>query len=505
MQKKTVFLTGSSGNMGFLGFKELYARRHMYNIVLLNLDDAKARKLFQPYENDPCVKLVWGNLMNYDDVLSCVTGADYVIHVGGMVSPAADYFPKRTFQVNVGAMKNIIKAVKAQPDPDAVKVAYIGTVAEYGDRNPPTHWGRTGDPIQISVYDHYAISKTIAEGLLADSGLKYWVSLRQTGILYPGIINNMDPIMFHVPINGVLEWATVEDSGRLIAKLCNSDVPDEFWRSFYNISSGDDYRLTNFEFEAYLLEAIGLGKNDVVRKIFDANWFILQNFHGVWYTDADKLEDYLHFRANIPVKDYFKMLSKRTPPYFKLAILAPKSIVKEIGMKRMAHMNKFGTQSWISNDMKDRITAYYGSMEKYRSIGSWKDFEVIIPPKDEPTYLDHGYDESKPISELDIEDMRKAAEFRGGECLSKKMKKGDIYTPLKWRCAFGHEFEMSPNLVLKGGHWCPDCLPMPWNYDEIARVNPFFAQVWYSHHDKDEHNVYGTDIYYGYDGFGDLY
>ncbi|MCQ2462711.1 MAG: NAD(P)-dependent oxidoreductase, partial [Clostridia bacterium] len=396
MQKKTVFLTGSSGNMGFQGFKELYARRHMYNIVLLNLDDAKARKKFQPYENDPCVKLVWGNLMNYDDVLECVTGADYVLHVGGMVSPAADYFPKKTFQVNCGAMKNIVQAVKAQPDPDKIKVVYIGTVAEYGDRNPPTHWGRTGDPIQISVYDHYAISKTIAESILAESGLKYWVSLRQSGILYPAIINNLDPIMFHVPINGVLEWATVEDSGRLLAKVCNPDVPEEFWRNFYNISSGKEYRLTNFEFEALLLEAVGLGKNNVVRRIFDANWFILQNFHGVFYTDADKLEDYLHFRANIPVKEYFKGLSKNTPPYFKLAILAPKGLVKSMGMKKMANTHKFGTQTWVSNDMKDRITAYYGSMEKYRAIGTWKDFDVVTPGKEKEdyTYLDHGYDES---------------------------------------------------------------------------------------------------------------
>ena len=57
---------------------------------------------------------------------------------------------------------------------------------------------------------------------------------------------------------------------------------------------------------------------------------------------------------------------------------------------------------------------------------------------------------------------------------------------------------MSPNLVLKGGHWCPECLPMPWKYDEIAKVNPFFAQVWYAHHSPDENNVYDEDIYFGY-------
>mgnify|MGYP003300411869 FL=1 len=203
--KKTVFLTGGSGNMGFAGFKELYKRKDMYNIVLLNLDTQDARKKFAPYMFDPAVRCVWGDLTSYEDVLSCVDGADYVLHIGGLVSPAADYYPKKTLFTNITAMENIVKAVKAQPDPDKIKVVYIGTVAQTGDRNYPTHWGRTGDPIQISVYDHYAISKTVAEQLLAESGLRYWVSLRQTGILYPDILKNMDPIMYHVPINGGLE------------------------------------------------------------------------------------------------------------------------------------------------------------------------------------------------------------------------------------------------------------------------------------------------------------
>ena len=33
--------------------------------------------------------------------------------------------------------------------------------------------------------------------------------------------------MFHVPIRGVLEWATVEDSGRLMANLCEDGLPEE--------------------------------------------------------------------------------------------------------------------------------------------------------------------------------------------------------------------------------------------------------------------------------------
>ena len=34
-EKKTVMLTGASGNMGFAGFKELYKMKDKFNTVLL--------------------------------------------------------------------------------------------------------------------------------------------------------------------------------------------------------------------------------------------------------------------------------------------------------------------------------------------------------------------------------------------------------------------------------------------------------------------------------------
>lgn len=510
MQKKTVFLTGSSGNMGWAGFKELYARKNEFNIVLLNRSSEKNKEKFKDYVNDPAVKLVWGDLTNYDDVLECVTGADYVLHVGGMVSPAADYYPKKTIKTNTTAMRNIVNAVKAQPNPDDVKVVYIGTVAETGDRNPPIHWARTGDPIKISVYDHYAVSKAYAESILAESGLKNWVSLRQSGILYPAILKNMDPIMFHVCINGVLEWATIEDSGRLLANVCGDDVPADFWRKFYNIGSGKEYRITNFEFEELLLGALGLPSP---KKLFDADWFILRNFHGQWYADSDKLDDILHFRANIPVKKYFDNMSKQVPAYYRACRLIPgpaKGLVGVVAkpfMKKIAETEVFGTLNWRKNQHNDRITAYYGSMENWNSIGNWDTFKVERPTE-EVTLLDHGYDEAKGVENLDIDDLRKAAAFRGGKFLEESYEPGDIYTKKKWECGLGHTFEMSVNLALRGGHWCPECSPLPydpedidsdrevkWNYDEVAKVNPFFNQVWAPLHDADEHNVYGRSIF----------
>lgn len=500
MTKKTVALTGSSGNMGFQGFKELYKKKDKFNIVLLNRDSEKNRKKFEPYMNDPSIKFVWGDLTNYDDVKKMVDGADYVLHVGGMVSPAADYYPKKTLMTNTAAAENIVKAVKAQPDPDSVKVVYIGTVAETGDRNPPIHWARTGDPIKISIYDHYAISKVKAEAIFAESGLKYWVSMRQSGILYPAILKNMDPIMYHVTINGVLEWATVEDSGRLLANVCGDDVPENFWRKFYNIGSGKEYRITNYEFEELLLGALGLPSPKL---LFDAEWFILQNFHGQWYADSDKLNDILHFRANIPIHQYFEDMAKRVPAYYRACKALPKfmgGVVAKAAkpfMKKIAQADIYGTLNWKATQNKDRISAYFGSMDAVKKMKSWKDFK-IERPTEEITLLNHGYDETKPESEFTIEDMQKAAAFRGGECISETMKKGDWFTPLIWKSARGNTFAMSPNLVLRGGHWCPEELPWPWDYDTEAKINPFFAQVWYPLHGKDENNYYDEKIFKGF-------
>ncbi|MBE6209494.1 MAG: NAD(P)-dependent oxidoreductase [Rikenellaceae bacterium] len=488
MSKKRVLLTGGTGTMGWATVQEFLNSSDRFELTLLVQPSRKNRKKLAPIADK--VNIVWGDLRNYDDVLRSVNEQDYVLHLGGMVSPKADYYPNKTRQVNITAAQNIVRAVKAQPNPDAVKVVYIGSVAQTGDRNAPIHWGRCGDPIYISTYDHYAISKVAAERIFAESGLRHWVSLRQSGILYPGILKNYDPIMFHVPIQGVLEWATVEDSGRLMLRICDSEVGDEFWRRFYNISSGPSYRLTNYEFECLLLDTISCPAPE---KIFNSNWFTLKNFHGQWYTDGERLEELFHFRANTSCEEYFRQMKRKVAWYYSLAKIVPPCILK-IAMRAMAYKKRMGAMDWIKSGNQNRISAYFGSIEEWKAIPDWDKIDKSRP-SETPTLLNHGYDENKPESELTLEDMQQAAEYRGGKCLSESMTTGDMYTPLEWECHFGHKFTASPRLILHGGHWCPECEPTPWNYSEIARVNPFFAQVWYANHSPSEKLYYDEDIF----------
>lgn len=512
MAKKTVFITGGTGNMGWAAVQEMLKHPNDINIKMLARKSKKNEEKLAGLMAKPNVQVVWGDLGDYDSILEGVTGADYVLHVGGMVSPAADWKPYRTQKTNIGAAENIVKAVLAQEDPDAVKVCYIGTVAETGGRNYPIHWGRCGDPIKISIYDHYAISKTIAERTFVESGIKNWVVMRQSGILYPNILKNMDPIMFHVPINGVLEWCTVEDSGRLMCNLVLEDkagnLGGDFWNHFFNIGSGQEYRISNYEFEQLLLGTLGLAGPE---KLFDPNWFIIKNFHGQFYADGDKLENFLHFRENLPVQDYFDRMATQVEFYFKIPRYLPKNLVAAAAkpfMKKIAETKDFGTLDWIKTKDPVRIPAYYGTYEDWEKLPKkWEDFEIIKFDKtneaSEEFKLDHGYDEIKPESELDIEDMKQAAKFRGGECLSETMVKGDLATKLTWKCGLcGAEFEASPALILLGGHWCPECyIPQKkWDYDNVARTNPFFAQVWYPSHTKEETNVYKFDDLFQIDG-----
>ena len=473
MKKTTVFLTGGTGNMGWAGFQELYSRKDRFDIRLLARDSKKNHKLLDRYECDPSVTVIWGDLMCYDDVLKGVTGSDYVLHVGGMVSPAADYFPDKTLKVNVASAENVARAVLAQPNADDIKVVYIGSVAQNGDRRLPNHWGRTGDPVIASRFDMYSVSKCKAEKVIVDSGIKKWVSLRQSGILYPGILKVLNPTAFHVPIQGVLEWATIEDSGRVLANVCEEWVPDEFWNRFYNISSGEQYRMTNYEFESRLLSALGLPGPE---KVFEPQWFATRNFHGMWYTDADELENYLHFRANTPVDEYFAAMKSRLPWFYSLAFLAP-AWAARMFMKPFAYEKEMGTQWWVEND-KEKLHAYYGSLEEYESIDSWdrmrpqymeKNFQAAVE-RNEVKVLDHGWDETKPLSELTIDEVQKAAEFRGGRFIGKT---GSTY---EWECEHGHRFTASLEYVLLGGGWCLECHPDRW-LEETTELNRFVSQL----------------------------
>lgn len=491
-------MTGAGGGMGYESFKQMLPDLgSLYDLVILVRESEKNHRLFDPYEGKEGLTVVYGDLLNPEDVGSCVSLSDMVLHIAAFVSPAADYYPGKAMENNYGSVINIVNAIRNQGKEDTYKLVYIGTVAETGDRMPPIHWGRVGDPIKPSVFDYYAVSKVAAERYVIDSGLKNWVSLRQTGIIGPAMAKIRDAIQFHNCIYNVLEYVSDRDSGRAMRNLAAFDsdgsLDESFWGHIYNIGGGEKCRVSTLEMYRAMYGVLGFKSLD---PIIDPKMYATRNFHGQYYLDSDKLENYLHFRSDGMQYFYDAYLKELGG-----AVTAGKIITKLPGGQKLMGAiikstfreilnSEHGTKHWLDTNMEDHIDAYWGSKK------AWEELPAKLSEMEEFTdwntvvQIDHGYDESKPESELTLDDMKQAAEFRGGTCDSAEMKKGDWKTPLDFTCQFGHHFKGSPRLILEGGHWCDECERKSWNYGNRAKKDRFFAQVWNPLHDEDELREY---------------
>lgn len=474
-RQKTVCITGATGTMGMATLKQFLKRQDRFRLKLLIRDTQQDRKIIAPYVNNDRIDIIYGDLKDANIIEQCVSATDYVLHIGAMVSPMADRYPEETLQVNYGSTIKIIEAIKKQDNADEIALVFIGTIAETGCRMPPIHWGRVGDPIKGSMFDYYATSKIAAERAVFESGLKKWVSIRQTGML--PTVRAQHPIMFHQNLHNVLEWVTADESGMLMANICEDWIPDHFWRKAYNVGGGEQWRMTAWQ----LIEINFAAMKRDFRAIFAPDDFALYNFHGHWFTDSDKLHAITQFRFMTP-EEYFahdKQLKQlrfiSSIPLVKRLIPSAKKLRQQM---KAINAQETGVHWMLDNDKGAWIEAFFGSREKFRQIKSWEAGYELTMPDNTPTYLSHGYDESKPIADLTLEDMQGAAQFRGGACLSDSMINGDLFTPLKWQCHQGHDFDATPNLILKAGHWCPECERISWDYSELARHSPFFAQVW---------------------------
>ncbi|MCF8226589.1 MAG: NAD(P)-dependent oxidoreductase [Bacteroidales bacterium] len=490
-EKPLVLLTGASGSMGFETFRLLWEKRDKYDMVLLLRPSKKNRKLFRRYINDSksedpgsSLRIVWGDALNRSDIEEACRGIDYCLHPMALISPAADRDPEMAWKVNARGTRYIVEAIEAQ-DPDHIKLVYIGSVAEYGDRLPPVHVGRTGDALIPSVYDHYALTKIDAEQAVMQSRIKHKVSLRQTFIMIPDLFSLMDPIMFHQPLNSYMENITAKDSGRLLAACL--EVPDgsEFWNNYYNVSGGPGCRITYIEFLDRIFSMLGLR----YKKVMERKWFALKNFHMQFFEDAGKPDRYLnHWDGGQGMDDFYRDVWNNLPWYLKImagmnrGFLPFKWLTERITfmqLKRLA-FREDGTMNWIGQNNQGRIAAFYGSEDAFRSIPDWNSNMPLPDHNQEYVRLDHGYDEKKAV--IETEDLVEAARFRGGELLGEEEQgeadwKGGMHDPLYWKCCRGHLFQMTPHAVLKGGHWCVRCISEPWDRKPMYEKNAFARQV----------------------------
>jgi nucleoside-diphosphate-sugar epimerase len=406
---------------------------------------------------------VWGDITSPGDVLRAVDGVDCVLHPAALISPAADAAPEQARRVNVGGMANLLAAIRSQPQQGAdIRFVSIGSVAQYGDRLPPKHWIRVGDPLMPSVFDYYALTKCEAECMLVESGLRHWASLRQTYIAIPDPLTLLDPIAFHQPPQQRIELITARDAGYGLVQCI--DAPSDFWGRIYNMSGGPSCRIRYLDYLDRMTRIFGLGD---YRNLFERNWFALRNFHCGYYEDSPALDAYTgHFREG--VEDHLLEVERTAPLWMKTgARLCPKPLIK-LYLSRMADPLR-----WIARGDKQRVNAFFGSLEAWQAIPGWHGEGLEVDPAVE---LDR-----PPYANPSLDSVDAFAESRGGRCVS--AAQADPSRQLTWECAAKHRFEASPRLLIEGGYWCPKCAPnvadtSGWDYDHRSALDPLLGSFY---------------------------
>lgn len=508
-----IAVTGSDGAMGGEVVAHLLSSTENFELKLFVYNQVKHyRKFFKSLlkQGKGRITVIRGDLKNYEEVSSLVEGSDYVVHCGAVIPPKADHNPDNAFNTNYIGTKNIVDAIKNSGRADEIKLVHISTVAVYGNRDYHHPWARMGDPVISSAYDYYSAAKIKGERYVLESGLKNWVVLRQTAVYHKYFLsNNMnDGLMFHTCWNAPFEWCTDKDSGLMIKNLVEKDLKKElegFWKNDYNIGGGASCRETGYETFNYGFGLMGAS----AEKFFKPHWNIPRNFHGVWYTDTHILDKWLDYRKESSAV-FWKRMSKALW-YYKLGAIVPSALIRKLAIERLLS-NSNAPMHWVKTGKTGRIDAFFGGQQAYDALPkTWDKYPIFAKgqtPEGPIDYLDvkdeskadryklnHGYDESKPDSELSLEDLKAAAEYRAGSVVSTEMTKGDLHSKIQWKCHNNHTFQATPFTVLKAGFWCPECCEAtPWAFDGIAEKVPFYAQVWYDTHSKAEaKNVYPYD------------
>lgn len=500
-----IAMTGASGNMGREALRQVLELKEADCVrVLLSKkrkNDRLARKLLSRYQNR--IEIVRGSVADKTACEKLVKAADYLVHMAAVIPPKSDASARNSYECNAVGMATLVGAVRAlkkQP-----KFIHISTVALYGNRNELHPWGRVGDPLLVSPFDAYAMHKLYGERCVLEGELACWVVLRQTAMLHPNMMkdNISDGLMFHTALNAPLEWVSSRDSGYLIKRILERDIHGEvpsFWKKIYNIGAGVRGRETGYDSFSDGFGIIG----GTTEKFFKPDWFAPRNFHGLWFADGDELEELFSYQRD-GAHEYWQEIAKRHP-VFALGKLVPAKLLDLFLFRRLLnHPNS--PRKWIKRKDAARVQAYFGGEEGVKALpAKWEDAKLIAKgdfgdydrmrtagyAREHGLLLDHGYDENKPQEAWNEDDLSSAAAFRGGSYVSGF--RGDPYGKVGWRCGQGHEFSASAYTVLRGGHWCPVCCqPSPWKFDLLASDVPFFAQVWYDSHDRDEKFRYEMD------------
>ena len=158
-----VCLTGVSGNMGHAALKELvlYDKIDKLRVFILKNDPLlkRVKKDLKKYKNK--IEVFYGNLANRHDVEEFLKDSNYIINMAAVIPPKSDKFPKLAIECNELGVKNIVSVIEGMDNQP--KLIHIASVALYGNRGEAHPYGRVGDPLLVSPFVIYSVTKMRGE------------------------------------------------------------------------------------------------------------------------------------------------------------------------------------------------------------------------------------------------------------------------------------------------------------------------------------------------------
>ncbi len=495
-----VALTGVTGNMGVQALRELIKISDLEFKLLVFPKEKRLKEIKKICKGQMNrVQFVYGSINHPEVCEQLVSGTDYVVNMASVIPPHSDQFPHYAIACNEKGADCLCAAIEALPEQP--KLIHISTVALYGNRNSKHMWARVGDPLLISPFDIYSLTKMRGEFRVLESNIKYKTVLRQTAMLHNHMLsdNMSDGLMFHTCFNAPLEWATAEDSGLLIANIIKADMErtaelkKTFWNKVFNIGGGLVNCVTGYDVLNDGFEIIG----GSVKNFFDPDFNAIRNFHGVWFYDSNVLNDMFHYQRQ-STKDFWAQF-KREHGILKAGKIVPKKLIKKLAIERLCK-NPNSPHYWKAHKDTARMLAYFGGDSKFDELGKdWSKFPLLFEGKDEwgnpldyqklldrehAPLVDIGYD---PNREAGYKELRRIANLHGGKLLSQR---GGIYDRLEWENSDGQRFTMKGYTVLVGHWWNPSYTNYCWDFDRLAKKDRIYAQVWYDSHEQNEDNFY---------------
>lgn len=481
IKKKRVVLFGASGSMGTACLR--FINRDEIDLILLLRPSTKNHKLAKQLgirhisgkevDSAAGIEIHWGSITNYECVKRCVEKGDLIFNMAAIIPPRIYKSFFKMDEANLGGVLNIIRAIKETGGSETKRFINTSSVAVYGDRLPPFHRIQVGDPVYPSPLDFYGLTKVKAERALIESGIKYWAILRQTFIALPDVFSLLAPLMFHQPLNQLIEGTYQDDAGFGAANLLNA--PDSFYRQIYNFGNGPRFRVSYIRFLQKMFGLIGVD----LTKAMNRRWFTLRNFHCGYFADWEILNQYSH-HSKTSFDEYIQQVDSRVPSIYRLAKFVPPIFIKMF-LRLYAEPVK-----WIQKKEKFpyHYAAYYPQRyQKWQDLPDWNT-PIVEATFEEAIELNTGF-RVRFDKNYTVEDLQNAARMRGGSLVSASFE--GMHTPHLWKCGHcGKTFRATPMLILHGGQWCPCTIPGDWNYKEQAKRDKVIAQLYYAQHEADE-------------------